>query len=97
MIQPEEKEISSNHHWRRDLRHQLNNGGDETSCPVVFNFIVGVREINIIIHYPQTEEGRKVLKERFDTMYAMAIIMDINKRDLTLEQKKRLLKLIKES
>ncbi len=51
--------------------------------------------MNIRVHYPQTEEGMKALKERFDQMYASAIIMDINKRDLTLEQKKQLLNHIK--
>lgn len=54
--------------------------------------------MNIRVHYPQTEEGMEALNERFDQMYADAIIMGLNNReDLTLEQKKNILNRIKNS
>ena len=55
------------------------------------------QKINIRVFYPETEAGMVELDERIAQMQADAMIMSINKLEITREEKLKLLARIKES
>ena len=48
-------------------------------------------EINVIVHYPQTEEGRRELARRVAGVHADMVSQYIQKLDCPTEQKEKLL------
>lgn len=53
--------------------------------------------MNIIFHYPQTEEGKRELAERVSTVHANEVIKKIQKLNCSYEQKIKLLNAVIEN
>ena len=50
--------------------------------------------INIVVHYPKTEEGWRELRRRMATVHADAVLNSISKLNCPTSQKERLLQAI---
>ena len=55
------------------------------------------QEINVIVYYPQTEEGKKELATKVAEVHSDVIISHVNKLSCSKEQKKKLFKKIIDS
>ena len=53
--------------------------------------------INVVVHYPQTEEGRRELAQRVANVHAETVLQTISKLNCTSEQKEKLLDAIIET